>query len=146
MDPRQKENTMKMLKTARFARIQAKWLALVMAVCALAVPLAPAAHAQFPIPPITVPGFGTLLLVPMPLLGPILSLNQQTNISQIGNVQIGSSNFALIQVQQGNLAVPASAVPALVNLNVQTNISVVNNVQVGNNNVAIISVSQGNVH
>src|SRR5690349_5536210 len=103
------------MKLSGLARVRAKCLALLMAGCALVLPLAPPAHAQFPvpfpIPPITVPGFGTILLVPTSLVQPILALNSQQNVNQIGNMQIGANNFALLQVQQGNLLVPASGVP-----------------------------------
>jgi hypothetical protein len=122
------------------ARGRGRWLTSLMMVCALALTLAPAAQAQSPFPQLGAPGSGTMLLVPSALIGPIFALNPQLNINVINNFQIGDSNFALIQVQQGNLIVPASGVPALL----QFNVNVINNVQIGSNNVAIISVGQGN--
>ena len=130
----------------RFAtRVLARVLAPLALTCALALPLTRPAQAQFPgVPPIVVPGFGTVLMVPMSLLPQLFALNQQANLNQIGNTQIGATNFALIAVNQANLAVPANAVGTLANLNVQLNINVINNVQIGNNNVAIINVNQSN--
>jgi hypothetical protein len=80
------------------------------------------------------------LLVPANLVAPILGLNSQGSVSVVSNLQVGEHNLALIQVKQGNLIVPAQAVPGLI----QFNLTVINNVQIGNNNVAIISTGGSN--
>jgi hypothetical protein len=130
---------MNVLKIAEVARLQARRLTRLMTVCALALPLASAAHAQFGSP---LSGTGRLLFVPKAFVPQIRALNAQANINEINNFRFGGNNFALISVDQANLALPTSAVtPAFLQLNV----SVINNVQVGDNNVAVIDVNQNNV-